>query len=127
LELVQTAFAAYFQSDEPALREVTASDVTITTNPDQPDFRDYHGFEGLIQVFGDWIDTWDDYSIEVTRMWDVGDFVFVAARQRGQGKRSGVPIDDELIWVFTVRERKILRLQMFAAEQQALKAVGLEE
>jgi uncharacterized protein len=127
LDLVQAALAAYFQSNEQALRELTASDITVTTNPDQPDFREYHGFKGLLQVLGDWTDTWDDYSFEVTRMRGVGDFVLVVARQRGQGKRSGVPIDDELTFVFNARGGKILRLQMFAAEQEALRAVGLEE
>ncbi|HEY4428316.1 MAG TPA: nuclear transport factor 2 family protein [Solirubrobacteraceae bacterium] len=125
VELVQAAFAAYFENDESSLREVTASDITITTIPDRPDFRDYHGFEGLIHVLGDWVDIWDDYAVEVTRMWDVGDFVFVAAHQRGKGKRSGVPIDEELVWVITVRGRQIHRLQMFPSEQQALNATGL--
>ena len=41
------------------------------------------------------MESWDDYSFEVVRIWGTNDAVFVP-RQHGRGKRSGVPIDDEV-------------------------------
>jgi ketosteroid isomerase-like protein len=124
VELVQGAIAAYFRGDEPALRAITAPEVTVTTRPDQPDVRDHRGVDGLIAFLGEWAEAWDGYSIEVLRVRGVGDLVLATARQRGQGKRSGVPIDDEVTFVFSLRQGKIVRLQMFGAEQQALEALG---
>jgi ketosteroid isomerase-like protein len=125
VEMVQAALAAYFRSDESTLRELTSADLVVTTRPDQPDVRDHRGFDGLIDVLGEWINMWDDFVFEVSRVWDVEDHVFIAARQRGRGKGSGAPIDDAVTFVFTVREDQVARLQMFGAEREALEAVGL--
>jgi ketosteroid isomerase-like protein len=125
--IVQGAFAAYFRGDEPGLRGIVDADVTVTTRPDQPDVSDHHGVEGLIAFLGEWAEAWDEYTFEVLRMRNVGDLVIASARQRGQGKRSGVPIDDEVTFVFSVRNGRIVRLQMFGVEQQALEALGLAE
>jgi ketosteroid isomerase-like protein len=70
--------------------------------------------------------TWDDFSIELVRAWDVGGPVFLTAVQRGRGKASGVPMKGEVTSVFTSREGAIARWQMFHSEQQARKVLGLE-
>jgi ketosteroid isomerase-like protein len=127
VKVVQRAFTAYFRGDEPGLRAIAGPEVTVTTRPDQPDVRDHHGVDGLIAFLGEWAEAWDEYTFEVLRVRDVGDLVIATARQRGQGKRSGVPIDDEVTFVFSVRKEKIVRLQMFGVEQQALEALGLAE
>lgn len=127
VEIVQRAFAAYFRGDEPDLRAITDPDVTVTTRPDQPDVRDHHGVDGLIAFLGEWGDAWDEYSFEVVRVRDFEDVVLAIARQRGQGKRSGVPVDYEVTFAFTLRRGKIVRLQMFGFEQQAVDALGLAE
>jgi len=127
VELVQGAIAAYFRGDEPALRAIAAPELTVTTRPDQPDVGDHRGVDGLIAFLGEWGQAWDGYSLEVLRVRDVGDLVLATARQRGQGKRSGVPIDDEVTFAFSMRQGKIVSLQMFGGEQQALEALGRAE
>jgi ketosteroid isomerase-like protein len=124
VEIVRAAFDAYFRGDESAMLEMAASDIIVTQFPDQADVRDYHGHDGLMQVMTEWISSWDDWSIEILRMRDVGDLVFVSARQRGRGKSSGAPVEGEVTLVFTVRQGKIGRWQMFSSEQQALEAMG---
>jgi ketosteroid isomerase-like protein len=127
VEIVQAAIDAYFRGDERAWLELAAPDIVVTQFPDQLDVRDYHGRDGLVQVMADWIGTWDDWSIEVRRVRDVGGLVFVTALQRGRGKGSGVPVEGEVTLVFTVRQGVIARWQMFRSEQEALEAAGLSE
>jgi ketosteroid isomerase-like protein len=127
VELVQTAFDAYFRGDEPALLKLVAVDVVITQFPEQVDVRDYHGHEGFRQVMIDWTGSWDDWSIEILSARQVGDLVLATARQRGRGRASGAPMDAEATFVFTVSEGLIARWQMFSSGEQALKAVGPEE
>ena len=122
--LVRTAIGAYLQGDESLLHDVVSPEVTVTTRPDQPDVRDYHGHDGLFQALSDWIDAWDDYTFEITRLSSVGEFVLATARQGGRGKSSGVPIDDDVVFVFTIDDGRISRLQMFATEAEAQMAVG---
>jgi ketosteroid isomerase-like protein len=124
IELVQAALAAYFRSDEQALRELAEPGVTITTRRDQPDHREHHGVDGLIAYLGEWADAWEEYSFDVLRMRDSGDSVLMTARQRGKGKRSGVPIDGEVTFAFTLRDGRIARVQMFGGEEEALGALG---
>jgi ketosteroid isomerase-like protein len=127
LEVVQAVLDAYFRGDEPAMLELVSSDVIVTQFPDQADVRDYHGHEGYEHVMNDWIGTWDDWSIEILSTREVGDLVFVAARQQGRGRASGAPMEGDATFVFTVREGKIARWQMFRSEQQALEATGREK
>jgi ketosteroid isomerase-like protein len=124
IRIVQGAFAAYFRGDEQGLRAIVDPEVTVTTRPDQPDVSDHHGVDGLIAFLGEWAEAWDEYTFEVQRVREVGDLVIASTRQRGQGKRSGVPIDDEVTFVFSVRNGRIVRLQMFGVEQQALEALA---
>ena len=127
VNLAQAAFAAFLRGDWPALLELAAPDIVVTQFPDQLDVRDYHGHEGMQRVMADWIGTWEDWSIEMLRAWEVGGLVLVTAFQRGRGRGSGVPIEGEVTFVFTVREGAIARWQMFRSEQEALDAVGLAD
>ena len=127
MDVVQAAIDAYFRGDESAMLDRAAPDIIVTQFPDQPDVRDYRGHEGLLQVMAEWIGIWDDWSVEILHIREIGDRVLVDARQRGLGKGSGAPFEVEVAFVFTVRHDKIVRWQMFHSEQQALKAVGLSE
>jgi ketosteroid isomerase-like protein len=127
LEIVQAVFDAYFRADEQALLELVAADVVITQFPEQVDAGEYHGHEGFRQVMADWTGSWDDWSIEILSVREVGDLVLATARQRGRGIGSGAPMAAEAIFVFTVDDGLIARWQMFSSEEQALQAVGLAD
>jgi ketosteroid isomerase-like protein len=127
LETVGAAFDAYFRGDMQAMLELVAEDVVVTQFPEQADVHDFHGHDGLQQVMAEWIDTWDDWSIEILDAREHGDLVLAGARQQGRGKASGAPIEAEVTFVFTVREGKIARWQMFRSEEQALRTFGLAE
>lgn len=127
VELVRATFDAYFRGDAAAMFDRVAPDIVVTQFPDQPDVQDYRGHEGLMRVMSEWIGTWDDWSIEILRAREIGGLglVLVAARQQGRGKGSGVPIEGEVSFLFTVRAGRIARWQMFHSEQQALEAAGV--
>jgi hypothetical protein len=68
--------------------------------------------------------TWDDWTIEPLSFSAEGELVFFNALQRGRGKTSGVPIESEVTFVFTLRDRKVVRWQIFHSEAEARAAVG---
>jgi ketosteroid isomerase-like protein len=127
VEIVRGGFAAYARGDLPAMLDKFAADVVVTTRPDQPDVRDFHGHDGVIEQMTEWIETWDGFSIEILRVRDVEDFVIVVAHETGHGTLSGVPMDDEVTYVFNIAAAKIVRWRMFGTEPEALEAVGLAE
>jgi ketosteroid isomerase-like protein len=127
LQLLQAVFDAYFRGDEPALLALAAPNIVITQLPDQIDAGEYHGHEGFRQVMADWIGSWEDWSVEILGVREVGDLVLATALQRGRGKGSGALVESEATFVFTVRDGLIARWQMFSSEEQALAALGLEQ
>jgi ketosteroid isomerase-like protein len=127
VEIVERAMAAYMGNDEATVRELVAPDVVISTRPDQPDAHDHHGYDGMLRASAEWLEAWDQQTFEATRVWDVENFVFVGARESGRGKVSGVPMDHDSTFVYTLSAGRIVRIQIFASQHEALKAVGLQE
>jgi ketosteroid isomerase-like protein len=127
VEIVQRAMAAYLGNDEGTVRRLVAPDIVISTRPDQPDVREHHGYDGMLRASAEWLEAWDEQSMEAARVWDAEDFVFVAVQESGRGKISGVPMEHESTFVYTLSQERIIRIQIFGSEPEALKAVGLAE
>jgi ketosteroid isomerase-like protein len=127
VEIVQRAMAAYMGDDETTFRELADPSIVISTRPDQPDTREHHGYEGMLRASAEWLEAWGEQTFAVGRVWDVEDFVFVSTLESGRGKTSGVPIEHKSIFVFTLHDRRIVRVQIFGSEREALRAVGLAE
>jgi ketosteroid isomerase-like protein len=85
------------------------------------------GIEGARSFIQAWNEAWDDWEIEVEALHDAGDRVVAIVRQRGRSKVSGVPVDMSFAQVWTIRDGKETRMEMYADPADALKAVGLEE
>jgi ketosteroid isomerase-like protein len=127
VEVVQALGEAYFRGDEKAMLELVDPDVVVTQFADQPDVRPYHGHEGMLKAMAEWVETWDDYAIEVVDVKDFGDKVLVSLHQRGRGKASGVELEGDVYFVYTVRKGKVVRWQMFPAEREAVEAAEMQE
>jgi ketosteroid isomerase-like protein len=127
VEIVQRAMAAYMGNDEATFRKLAAPDIVISGRPDQPDVRDHHGYDGMLRASAEWLEAWDDHTIEAARVWDAEDFVFVGTRESGRGRISGVPLETESIFVYTLSQGRIVRIQIFGSEREAVQAVGLAE
>jgi ketosteroid isomerase-like protein len=55
-----------------------------------------------------------------------GDKVFMRARLRLRGRRSGIEVDREWIYVFTVRHGRLIRQEGFDDRAEGLRAAGIE-
>ncbi|HEX6584024.1 MAG TPA: nuclear transport factor 2 family protein [Thermoleophilaceae bacterium] len=72
-------------------------------------------------------DTYEDFSIRVERFIDAGDDVVVLARYTASGRGSGVPLEGEHGYVWTVRDGQAVRFQWFQSHREALDAAGLSD
>src|SRR4029078_895128 len=76
----------------------------------------------------EWFATFErDYRFEVHEARDFGERVLIVATHHGRGRASGAPSTLTAAWIYTVRDGKIVRCDMFGEPSEALKAVGLEE
>jgi uncharacterized protein len=122
IEVVQALGDAYFRGDVEAMLELVDPDVVVNQFPDQPDAQPYLGHEGMLQAMSGWVETWDDYAIEAVEAKDFGDNILVALRQRGRGKASGVELEADVYFVYSVQGGKVVRWQMFPDEGEAIRA-----
>jgi len=72
-----------------------------------------------------WKSEWDDYELVPEDFADMGDCVLATVRLRGRGRGSGIEVDARFFDLYTLRDGKIIRMDQFAEESEALAAVGL--
>ena len=72
-------------------------------------------------------ETYEDFSLAVERYVDAGDEdVVVLARYTASGRGSGVRVEGEHGYVWTVRDGLAVRFQWFQSHREALAAAGLD-
>jgi hypothetical protein len=79
-----------------------------------------------LRFYTEYYEAFQETVIEPYRFIDAGEAVVVPniAHQRG---RDGIEVSARSTLVFTVHNRKIVRLCLYQETEQALKAVGLAE
>jgi uncharacterized protein len=91
-----------------------------------PEEQVYEGAEGAEGFLGDWTSAWDDWTLDVVALHDAGEQVVAVLHQRGRSKATGLVVDMSFAQVWTMRDGKRARMDMYSDPQQALKAVRLE-
>ena len=73
-------------------------------------------------------DIYEDFKIRVEHFIDAGDEdVVVLARYTASGRGSGVPLEGEHGYVWTLRDGQAVRFRWFSSHAEALAAAGLSE
>ena len=83
------------------------------------------GHDAVRESLERWKGEWDDYELLTEDFEHMGDRVLAIVRLRGRGRGSGVEIDARFYDVFTLRQGKIVRMDQFTEQSEALEAVGL--
>lgn len=129
LAAVQAAYAAFAGAGIDEFIEHWADDLEHRAVEGAPDDHGpIHGRGALRGYIEDWIETFDDFRIEIVELIDAGKGKVVAVlRFGGRAKLSGVETDQTFGTVFTIRDGKIARGREYANRAQALEAAGLTE
>ena len=86
----------------------------------------YVGHEGVRQFWRDWFETFDEVEFEVLAIEPAGkDKVITLSRQRGRGISSGTLVTMESAMVWTMRDGKVVRSELFQELDEAREAAGL--
>jgi ketosteroid isomerase-like protein len=94
---------------------------------DVPGGKTYVGFVGLRGWYLDWLAPWAEYRTAVNEFIDCGDRVITLQHSSGRlhGSTQEVTMDPATLW--TIRDGKIARWEVYPSHDDALKAVGLAE
>ena len=83
----------------------------------------HQGFDEVRAAIEAQLEVFDDFSIEAESFHEHGDRVAVPVRQRGTGGASGVEVEIRIGHLWTMRDGKALRLEVFPAREDAERAV----
>jgi ketosteroid isomerase-like protein len=129
VEIIRRTYEAWRRNDPTVF---DAIDPAIELHPDPEAYwvgvnRTYRGHDGLAEYLRSVYEAFEDYSPEVEGFLDAGDKVVTLAIEHGRGRMSGVEVESpRTAHVWTIRDGRAIRLDLYQDRSRALKAVGLE-
>jgi ketosteroid isomerase-like protein len=89
---------------------------------------EFHGIDGFMAFFAEWIEAYEEWDQEVEGVVDAGGSQVVEiTRQRGRLRGSDSWIEWRYAIVYTVEDGLIRRGKLYASPEDALEAAGLRE
>jgi ketosteroid isomerase-like protein len=121
VEIVVGQFEATNARDFKAAMGAYAEDVTLVVHGVVSGEETATGRAAVGEWFGDWFRQFGpDYGFEIEESRGSGDQVFVVAAHHGRGRASGAPVAGRSAYVYTVRDGKITRVEMWFDREAAL-------
>jgi ketosteroid isomerase-like protein len=93
--------------------------------PGHPEGSLRHGPDGVIEFFRDWAEPFEDLDIEWA-LHELGDErVLVLVDMRGRGRASAVPVEMHFGQIWTFRDDRFVRMEMYNDAEEARRVAGL--
>ena len=131
VEIIRNMYAAWLSTGFEAAFETFDADIEL--NPDPEAFwvgigEVYRGHAGVRSYMAAVADAFADYRPEIEDFVDCGDQVVTLAIESGRGRESGATVQsNRTAHVWTLRDGKAVRIDLYLDRAAALKAVGLEQ
>jgi ketosteroid isomerase-like protein len=117
--------AAFNSRDIDSVAGELDPDVELHEWPEAPGSQSYRGPDGVRRAIDSWFETWEWMRVEVEDIVEVGDHVLFTLHQRAKGKGSEAEVEVRSFNVYTFRDGKVTRIQLFIERDRALAAAGL--
>ena len=127
VEIVQRIFDRWATGDFGAGLTSLDPEVAFVVRHPFPEAVETVGTEGIREYMRGFLDNWLSYAVEARELRAAGDIVVADAVQRGEGKASGIEMEQEFFMLFTFRGGKIVRIESILERDQAFQAAGLSE
>jgi len=97
-------------------------DILIRDRPEAPDPQTYRGREGARKALAVSDESFESFAMVPVEMIPVGDrHVVVVLKMSGRGRGSGVPVEETIAHLWTVRDGKAVALQVYTDPDDALR------
>jgi len=98
----------------------------VVLDPDRTG-RTYRGYEGFRELVDEWLESWDEYTVEVVELSRNGDRILADLVQRGVGTGSGIEFEEPFFQVLSFRDEKVVRFEIYNERADAERAAGLSD
>jgi ketosteroid isomerase-like protein len=68
-----------------------------------------------------------EVSYEPREVLDLGDYILVQVRFKGSGRHTSLPVDEDIGHMYTLKDGKAIRLDIFRTWAEARRAAGLAD
>jgi ketosteroid isomerase-like protein len=127
VEIVRRGFEAWEADDLAGILALFDEALITRRLAPMPDPGTWYGTEGMLEMVAEWIDTFDEFTMDSEEFIDAGDHVVVRVRQAGRGADSGAPVTGTFWFVFGISDGKVVSMDIYGTRHEALKAAGLSE
>jgi ketosteroid isomerase-like protein len=125
VQLVRRFVDGFNRLDVESLLENFDPDVELHEWPTVVGARSYHGVDGVRSALDNWFDVWEWMQVEIVDLIEHEDKVLFTLDQRAKGRGSAAEVEIRSFNVYTFREGKVTRMQLFTEREPALEAAGL--
>jgi ketosteroid isomerase-like protein len=129
LDLVRSITAAWERGDYGSVEWAHPEIEYVWADGPSPGSRT--GVASMIEVFRDWLSTWEEFRVAMEEYRELDDErVFVLADFSGRGKTSGLELGQmrqQAAMLFCIRDGEVTRLFNYLDREQALADLGLKE
>jgi ketosteroid isomerase-like protein len=130
VEVVRRGFDAFNVKDTAAFLDLWDPECEFfSVTGSQAEGRSYRGHQGLRRYLAEVSETWREIRFEPERMLEGkhDGFVVAVGCLRGEGRGSGVQVEQRIGIVYELRGRKMRYCRAYPEPREALEAVGLSE
>jgi ketosteroid isomerase-like protein len=85
------------------------------------------GIEDFLRFLDRYRRAWIDYEWRTKELLDAGDDVVMVVHETARARGTEMLVERELVMVWTMRERRAIRMRGYRTKEEALEAVGLSE
>ena len=127
VDIARRAFEAFGERDLAGVLAVMDEDVEFLppTATLTRDGEPYRGHEGIARYLDDVGRVWKELRVYPSEYRDLGDTVVALGRIHARG--GGMIIDRPTGWVWRIRDGKIVWGRVYPTQEEALRAVGLQD
>ena len=119
-ELLERGYAALQRGDLDAMLEMIDPQVEIRDRPESPDAGVYHGREGALEALGLNDDAFESFELVPERFVEIGAQVVVILMLHVRGRESGITVEERIAHLWTVRNGRATRLQVYTDPDDAI-------
>jgi ketosteroid isomerase-like protein len=128
VEIVRLAVDALNRRDLATLDSLWSEEGELRSRLAASEGRVFRGRQGIRDYYAWLDDAFEDFRSEVEEIIDAGeDRVVALLRFSARGKASGVPLDQRIGMVVSLRGERIARADSYFSPAEALEAAGIQE
>jgi ketosteroid isomerase-like protein len=86
----------------------------------------YRGYEGMTHAARTWLGPFDEFSVELERVFSAGEDIVSLHRFRGRFRHTGMEFESPVAWRYTFRNGRIIRWRAYISAEDAIEAAAEE-